>query len=80
MRFSLLFASSHCGLGRACDGSTINNGIYYLSDLQNGVVHIVNVASATEITRVGGFVGLNFISEKIDRDSSGPSGMIAVPD
>ncbi|CZR58019.1 uncharacterized protein PAC_07909 [Phialocephala subalpina] len=64
----------------AYDGSTINNGTYYLSDLQNGVVRVVDVASATEITRIGDFVGLNSISGHIGRDSSGPSGMIAVPD
>ncbi|KAE8452512.1 hypothetical protein EG329_000415 [Mollisiaceae sp. DMI_Dod_QoI] len=65
---------------RAIDGSTINNNTYYLSDLENGIVHVVDIASSTEIAQISGFVGLHVVSGQVDRASSGPSGMVAVPD
>lgn len=43
------------------DVSTVVNGIYYLSDRTNGIVHIVDLSSATETGSISGFVGLTLL-------------------
>lgn len=60
--------------------SVIHNGKYFLSDRGNGVLHVVDIASATEITRLGGFVGLHYINGKVDKFTSGPAGLVAAPE
>ena len=64
----------------SCDQGAVFNGTYYLSDRFNGVVHVVDLATATEITRIGGFVGLSFVNGSVDKPTSGPAGIIPIPD
>lgn len=62
------------------DQGAVLNGTYYLSDRGNGVVHVVDLATATEITRIGGFVGLKFVNGSVDKPTSGPAGILPIPD
>ena len=62
------------------DQGAVFNGIYYLSDRGNGVVHVVDLTTATEITRIGGFVGLKYVNGSIDKPTSGPAGVLVIPD
>src|SRR5215469_10362738 len=65
---------------RSVDQGAVLNGMYYMSDRGNGVVHVVDIATATEITRISGFVGLSIINGVIDKPTSGPAGLLPIPD
>lgn len=62
------------------DQSAILNGTYYLSDRTNGVVHVVDLASATETTRISGFMGAKVVNGSVSKTSSGPNGLLVLPD
>ncbi|KAK9350018.1 YVTN repeat-like/Quino protein amine dehydrogenase [Lipomyces doorenjongii] len=62
------------------DQSVINNGYYYLSDRTNSVVHVVNIASGALAADIKGFAGLNLVNGKADPGTSGPNGLIVLPD
>jgi hypothetical protein len=61
------------------DGSIVVNGTYYLSDRSNGLVHIVDLATSTELGRITGFVGATIINGTIDKPTSGPNGLLYIP-
>jgi WD40 repeat protein len=62
------------------DQGAVYNGTYYLSDRFNGVLHVVDLASATETTRVTGFVGAKYVNGSLSKLTSGPAGLLVVPD
>jgi WD40 repeat protein len=61
------------------DVSIVVNGTYYLSDRSNGLVHIVDLATSTELGRIAGFVGATIINGTINKPTSGPNGLLYVP-
>jgi hypothetical protein len=67
-------------ISTSCDVSVILNGKYFLSDRGNAGVHVVDIASATQIGLLPGFVGLDYVNGVFIKDSSGPAGLVALPD
>lgn len=61
------------------DGSIVVNGTYYLSDRSNGLVHIIDLATSTELGRITGFVGASIINGTINKPTSGPNGLLYIP-
>lgn len=61
------------------DVSTVVNGTYYLSDRTNGIVHVVDLSSATEIDSISGFVGAHIVNGTLDKSTSGPAGLLGIP-
>ena len=61
------------------DGSTVVNGTYYLSDRTNGIVHVVDLSSATETGSISGFVGPHIVNGTLDKPTSGPNGLLGIP-
>ena len=63
------------------DQSQIYNSTYYLADQTNVGVRVVNLNSKTQTTIVtGGFVGVGMLNGTVDHDTSGPDGLIVLPD
>lgn len=67
-------------VSKSCDVSVILNGKYFLSDRGNAAVHVIDIASATQVALLTGFVGLDFVNGVFIKDSSGPAGLVALPD
>lgn len=53
--------------------------VYYLSDRTNGIVHIVDLSSATETGSISGFVGAHIVNGTLDKPTSGPTGLLGIP-
>jgi hypothetical protein len=62
------------------DLGIIVNGTYYLSDRTNAVVHVVDLATSTETHRIAGFVGAHIVNGTVNKPTSGPNGLLYVPD
>ena len=66
---------------KGVDQGQIYNNVYYLADQTNAGVRVVNLTSRTETTIVNGsFVGLSFVNGTVDHDTSGPDGLVILPD
>jgi hypothetical protein len=63
------------------DLGLVVNGTYYLSDRTNAAVHVVDLATRTEIKQISGFVGARLGSNgKVSSAISGPNGVLLIPD
>ncbi|CZR66879.1 uncharacterized protein PAC_16780 [Phialocephala subalpina] len=62
------------------DIGIVVNGTYYLSDRTNAVVHIVDLTSSTETGQISGFKGATIINGTVDKPTSGPNGLLYIPD
>jgi WD40 repeat protein len=62
------------------DLGIVVNGTYYLSDRTNAVVHIVDLASSTETGQITGFKGATIINGTVNKPTSGPNGLLFIPD
>ena len=67
---------------KTVDQSVANNGLYYLADRTNNVVHVANISTAGLVAGITGFAGAknNTVTGKLDTHISGPNGLVLLPD
>jgi hypothetical protein len=61
------------------DQGVASNGIYYLSDRTNKVVHAINISTGAEIAAIGGWKGTILKNSKANNSIGGPNGLLLLP-
>jgi hypothetical protein len=62
------------------DQSQIFNRTYYLSDRSNFGVQVIDLVTSKQVALIGGFAGASFVDGVADQGTSGPNGLLILPD